>query len=558
MLTKIMQSLKPRDDAELVSASLAGDRSAFEQVVSRYQRLICSLAYSATGSVPQSEDLAQETFVAAWKSLAQLREPAKLRSWLCGIVRHRISQALGRQSREPSHAAESLETAGEAPSPEPLPSERAISRDEEAILWRSLERIPETYREPLVLFYREHKSIEHVAVALELSEDTVKQRLSRGRKLLQEEIAAFVEGALEQTAPDQTFTANVMSALPATLAASGGSFGLAAVKAGAAKLSLWISKLLLPIVIPAIGVASTRVGQKVQLASAESPREREFVAKYSGIQWLVTGLFCLTLAAAIIGERIVGRTHPVLAVSAVLGTLVFYAVVIIAAGRWAKRIRTRIRAEEAAKRPADGAGAAQAKAWYYQPFEYRSRATLLGLPLAHVLIAARTPGRMPPPARGWIAIGNRAYGVLLAFGGAAVGAVSVGGAAVGIIAIGGMGAGLFSFAAFALGWWSIGEFAAGNLACGHAALGWLAAQGRYALAHSCAMGRSAFALHANDLIARSLISKSIFFRYASALWKYGSMVIWAPVMLQTWQMARVRHAAAASIPPAKNSPADRL
>ncbi|HTQ30894.1 MAG TPA: hypothetical protein VMI53_06760 [Opitutaceae bacterium] len=140
----------------------------------------------------------------------------------------------------------------------------------------------------------------------------------------------------------------------------------------------------------------------------------------------------------------------------------------------------------------------------------------------------------------------------------AVGAVSVGGAAVGILTIGGIGVGLFSFAAFALGWRSIGEFSAGNLACGHAALGWLAAQGRYALAHNCAMGRSAFALHANDLIARSLISKSIFFRYASALWKYGSMVIWAPVMLQTWQMARVRRAAAASTPPAKNSPADRL
>ena len=82
------------------------------------------------------------------------------------------------------------------------------------ILWRSLERIPEIYREPLVLFYREHQSIEAVARDLELSEDAVKQRLSRGRKLLQEQFLAFVAGALKQTAPDKTFTLGVIAALP--------------------------------------------------------------------------------------------------------------------------------------------------------------------------------------------------------------------------------------------------------------------------------------------------------------------------------------------------------
>jgi len=51
-----------------------------------------------------------------------------------------------------------------------------------------LERIPATYREALILFYREEKSIERVAIELELSEEAVKQRLSRGRKLLQDEV----------------------------------------------------------------------------------------------------------------------------------------------------------------------------------------------------------------------------------------------------------------------------------------------------------------------------------------------------------------------------------
>src|SRR5262245_17672113 len=57
-------------DAELVTACLAGDREAFACVVERYQRLLCSLAYSATGSLSASEDLAQEAFLDAWRQLS--------------------------------------------------------------------------------------------------------------------------------------------------------------------------------------------------------------------------------------------------------------------------------------------------------------------------------------------------------------------------------------------------------------------------------------------------------------------------------------------------------
>jgi ribosome-associated translation inhibitor RaiA len=133
---------------------------------------------------------------------------------LCSITRFLISKEFRRQGREPVHAAESLEAVDEWASPEPLPPDQVISEEEKAILWRSLERIPEIYREPLVLFYREHQSIEAVAQDLELSEDAVKQRLSRGRKLLQEQFLAFVAGALKQTSPGKTFTLGVIAALP--------------------------------------------------------------------------------------------------------------------------------------------------------------------------------------------------------------------------------------------------------------------------------------------------------------------------------------------------------
>src|SRR5512136_1201 len=93
------------NDAALVAQSLAGDREASGQIVARYQSLLCSLAYSATGSLAQSEDLAQETFVTAWKQLSRVREPGKLPSWLCGIVRTLSYTAVHKEGRDPSHAA---------------------------------------------------------------------------------------------------------------------------------------------------------------------------------------------------------------------------------------------------------------------------------------------------------------------------------------------------------------------------------------------------------------------------------------------------------------------
>ena len=255
MATRPM-SAAAHNDAELVSESLSGNRDAFGQIVAQYQSLICSLAYSATGSLSQSEDLAQETFLAAWKQLADLREPEKLRAWLCGIARNLINYSLRRQGREPSHVAEPLETMEEPPSLEPLPPDQAIGREEEAILWRSLERIPEIYREPLVLFYRKHQSIEAVAQGLELSEDAVKQRLSRGRKLLHEQVLAFVEGALERTNPDRAFTAGVLAALPALAAAKAATAGATAAKSGTAIKLLFMTKTTTTLIVAAVAIAA--------------------------------------------------------------------------------------------------------------------------------------------------------------------------------------------------------------------------------------------------------------------------------------------------------------
>jgi len=300
MMTTETMNAAEFNDTELVAESLDGNKDAFRRIVERYQILISSLAYCATGNVSQSEDLAQETFVSAWKQLAQLREPAKLRPWLCSITRFLISKEFRRQGREPVHAAQSLEDAEGMISPEPLPSDYLITEEEKAILWRSLDRIPEIYREPLVLFYREDQSIKAVARDMELSEDAVKQRLSRGRKLLQEEFLAFAAGALKQTTPGKTFTLGVMAALPflattakAATAGATATQGTAMAKAtGLGALFLNILKAVLPIglFVSLGGWLGYTMGRD---ATSQSQSKRESVARFWGVLLVCLAVFIL-------------------------------------------------------------------------------------------------------------------------------------------------------------------------------------------------------------------------------------------------------------------------
>src|SRR5436190_3985019 len=128
MNAKSALSVAVPSDADLVASSLVGSSEAFGLIVSRYQSLICSLTYSATGNLGESEDLAQETFITAWKHLGHLRERQKLKAWLCGIARNCINNALRREGRRPIRSAEVMEEVHEPASAEPLPPDQTISK----------------------------------------------------------------------------------------------------------------------------------------------------------------------------------------------------------------------------------------------------------------------------------------------------------------------------------------------------------------------------------------------------------------------------------------------
>jgi len=529
-------ALTETSDANLVAQSLAGQREAFGQIVRRYQSLICSMAYSATGSIARSEDVGQEVFLSAWKQLRQLREPAHLKSWLCGIARNALNSDFRRSHREPTHGAESLEGLPDTASLEALPSERTINREEEAILWQSLERVPEAYREPLILYYREHQSIARVAAALDLSEDAVKQRLSRGRRLLQEQVWSFVEGALERTAPDQTFTLGVLSALPhlAIVASSGAAGGAAAIQAGAAGKVATSAGGIAALFGPFAGLFGAAIGTKLAIEATTSQREKKFVRKAWAAMWVGAALYC---AVAYLGVRLAAphrHAHPLLFVWGLTGSVFCYGAVQGLFCLWVGRTQCRIRSEDMRE---------PSHLFHGRPsYEYRSRWSLLGLPLLHIRLGPDENGKALP-AKGWMAVGQVAHGILFAAGARAIGLVSIGATAIGLFAWGGCGIGVLAFGGVSLGVAAAGGGAIGYVAYGGGAVGWQGAAGGAAVAHHFAQGWPALAEHANDRAAQDFMRTNAFFRHAERFTGIMIMLSWLLMAVPAyfiWRLKRRR------------------
>lgn len=530
-------------DVELVDLCLRGHREAYGQIVERYQNLICSLAYSACGNVARSEDLAQETFITAWRQLGTLREREKLKSWLCGIARNRINNALRRETRDAVKQAEPIEAIAEAPSSVTTPADHVISQEEETLVWNALEQVPENYREPLVLFYREGRSVRKVADALELSEDAVKQRLSRGRQMLKEQVSALVETTLRDSMPKKAFAVAVLASLPALAPSAAAATVAASAKGSAAVKSVaalsWASAILGPVV----GILGAYLGMKAGIENTRSPRERQFMVRMSWWAMALVLVFVVGLTGLMLFSRALARNHPLVFAAAIIGLVLFYIVALMALILVSNRRQRQIQLEEGThwtQQPqATSAGTASAA----QPpgFNYRSKAELLGLPLIHVC-SAPTPGKPYgiPVAKGWIAIGGVARGVVLGIGGIACGAIAIGGVTAGLVSFSGLALGLLAIGGFACGVWAIGGFALGWMAVGGMAVAWHAAFGGLAVAHEIARGGFVMAQHANDEVARNF-AEGAFVRSALFIGRQSQWLVVlavAPVVIAWRQLRR--------------------
>ena len=87
-------------DDELVAASRRGERAAFGALIERHLDAVWAVSFSRTRDRALSDDVAQDTFVAAWAQLDRLRETSRLRAWLCGIARNLATKARRRAGRE--------------------------------------------------------------------------------------------------------------------------------------------------------------------------------------------------------------------------------------------------------------------------------------------------------------------------------------------------------------------------------------------------------------------------------------------------------------------------
>ena len=193
----------PTAEEQFIERLRRGEAAAFNRMVEERHGDVYALLYRLTEDPEEARDLTQETFLQAFRHLANFRGDADLRTWLYRIAvnqarnrwrwwkrrRRDRTVSLDAPAREGSDAPLS---AGLEGSPGADPEQQTLSRERERALHAALSSLARPYREVLVLRDIEGLSYEEVADALDLNVGTVKSRLSRGRN----ELRRRLEGSL--------------------------------------------------------------------------------------------------------------------------------------------------------------------------------------------------------------------------------------------------------------------------------------------------------------------------------------------------------------------------
>jgi RNA polymerase sigma-70 factor (ECF subfamily) len=178
------------DDAQLVARSLKQDQEAFGQLIDRHAATIVNLAYRMVGNRAEAEDLAQETFLAAFKSLSTFRADAKFSTWLYRIATNKCKDWL--RVKRPGQGLQDVDVnealdvhVAEDRTPERLLSQQQVAQE----LEQAIQRLPPLYREAFVLKHVEGLSYEEMQEILGVNGDTLKMRVYKGRVQLSRELA---------------------------------------------------------------------------------------------------------------------------------------------------------------------------------------------------------------------------------------------------------------------------------------------------------------------------------------------------------------------------------
>jgi len=176
-------------DETLVARSQQGNRAAFEELVRRTARLVFSRIYLETGDTNRTEDLSQETYLIAWRSIRQVSEAKGFRLWLMSVAHSVVVDAVRREARKKRSGARAdgealmrVASGGEGP------AEAAEKREERERVLAVLRGLPEEYRMPLMMRYIAGYAYTTIERELGVSNGSLRGMLSRGMGMLREEM----------------------------------------------------------------------------------------------------------------------------------------------------------------------------------------------------------------------------------------------------------------------------------------------------------------------------------------------------------------------------------
>ncbi len=179
-----------KDDVELIHNILSGDDSSFSDLVQKYQKSVHALAWRQIGDFQIAEEITQDTFLQAYKKLATLKNPNQFAGWLYVIARNLCTDWHRRKkptmkSLEATKTKTLEKTAYERYLAEER--EKAAAEHRRELVKNLLEKLPESERTVVTLHYLGEMTSEAISKFLGVSVNTIKSRLRRARKRLQEE-----------------------------------------------------------------------------------------------------------------------------------------------------------------------------------------------------------------------------------------------------------------------------------------------------------------------------------------------------------------------------------
>jgi len=166
----------------------SGDHRAFAEFIDKYKETVFLCCRKLGLRDDEVEDVASETFLAAYKGLSRYSGRAELSTWLWSIAYRQAVTYLRKNRRQWQLDAEpDQQIAG---SRQQEPAAALQGKETEKIVWAAVERLPRLWAMAVILYYREEKSIADIAKIMRAKENTVKTYLFRARERLKETLAA--------------------------------------------------------------------------------------------------------------------------------------------------------------------------------------------------------------------------------------------------------------------------------------------------------------------------------------------------------------------------------